>query len=321
MKPDGITSARGCCTNTSFLNNQKRNISISESSSCSLSNTNSCKEQMSKLLKLLCSTELAELIDFEKFAFLSSNYLIGTKLVLLKSGSGQKDNLSGLYAKFKRVTQQDCGLIEIDGEAAYNFPIPYSLEQLSGQIYDFLQTIIEIIGEREGTAGTIATILEEFLNVFNPMDFNQEILQAIYDFILHYFTTLPRASRASLCNLDAIAFEVKKTNTSIFNRISGDKISRANYKKAKNIFKELLANPCSYNIDTMTVADNSDSCSRCILNELSGANCPHTATLTAGMLIIQDCAILGQLGNVLVCANDNEQRFYFICVDKIEFLD
>lgn len=321
MKSDGITGARGCCTNANFSNSQKRNISLSESSSCSLSNTNSCKEQMSELLKLLCSTELAELIDFEKFAFLSSNYLVGTKLVLLKAGSDQKDNLSDLYGKFKRVTQQDCGLIEIDGEAAYNFPIPYSLEQLSGQIYDFLQPIIEIIGDRGGTAGTIAAILEEFLNVFNPMDFNQEILQAIYDFILHYFTPLPHVSRASLCNLDAIAFEIKKTSASLFNRISGDKISRSNYKKAKNIFKELLTNPRSYNIDTMTISNNSNSCSRCILNELSGANCPHTATLTAGMLILQDCTILGQLGNVLVCANDDEQRFYLICVDKIEFLD
>lgn len=53
---------------------------------------------------------------------------------------------------------------------------------------------------------------------------------------------------------------------------------------------------------------------------LVSASAVRASTLTAGPLIVQNSAILGKIGNVLVMANATDNRFYFICADKVDFM-
>ena len=57
-----------------------------------------------------------------------------------------------------------------------------------------------------------------------------------------------------------------------------------------------------------------------MLDSLSGSSLNKQATLTAGLLALQDVSVLGSVGNVLVLANESARRFYFVCTDKVEFL-
>lgn len=57
-----------------------------------------------------------------------------------------------------------------------------------------------------------------------------------------------------------------------------------------------------------------------IVEALTSAAAVRASTLTVGPLIVQNSAILGQVGDVIVMANATDDRFYFICADKVEFM-
>ena len=57
-----------------------------------------------------------------------------------------------------------------------------------------------------------------------------------------------------------------------------------------------------------------------MIDVLTSAAAVRTSTVVAGPLIIANSAILGQLGDVLVMANSTDNRFYFVCANKIDFI-
>lgn len=319
-------------TENNFLNsfaNSKTNEEVSQMPlSCgfqipqiSMRQNCCCKKSMIEALKLLCDTELSELIDFEKFAFLTNTFIVGAKLVIAKLGTEDKDNLSNLDGEFKRFSPGNCDLIDIEGTAYYNLPLIVSITDLAEQMSMLIQQIIDIIGTNEGILGTAADLLKEVLKIFDPVDFSEELLQSILDFLLKFFTTIPKAETASICNLDAIAFEAKYAVSSA----SGDKTSldimECNYKRAKEIFICKLDKRCSSCGECKCNCDCDDCCCvNGVMEELFSSNLSKKATITAGNLTLRDVSVLGTKGNVLVFANDKKKRFYFVCADAIQFL-
>lgn len=284
-----------------------------------------CKKSMIEALKLLCNTELSDMIDFEKFAFISNTFIVGARLVLLKIGSDEKDNLSNLDGSFKRFSACNCDLIEIGGTAAYNVPLPVSITDLTEQIIQLIKNIVDIIGDQGGILGTIVQVLNELTKLFSPGDFGEKILQAIIDFIVDYFTTLPVVDTASLCNLDAVAFQVKYVDLNSTVDETREEATEKNYRKAKAILTSKLEKTC-FNNNTMPNCNNKCDCDDCcckdsILNELFNSNLSHKATLTAGNLTLREATVLGVKGDVLVIANDKKRRFYFVCSEAVEFLE
>lgn len=168
-----------------------------------------CKKSMIEALKLLCNTELANLVDFEKFAFLTNSFIVGARLVLLKIGSDEKDNLSNLDGKFKRFSPCNCDLIDIEGTAAYDVPLPVSVTDLAEQLTEFIKLILDLLGQQDGIIGTLVDILKAILSLIEAESFSEEILQAILDFLIKFFTTVPMVDKASLCSIDSIAFQIK----------------------------------------------------------------------------------------------------------------
>ena len=57
-----------------------------------------------------------------------------------------------------------------------------------------------------------------------------------------------------------------------------------------------------------------------MIDALTSAAAVRTSTVAAGPLVVENSAILGQLGDVLVMANSTDSRFYFICANKIDYM-
>lgn len=277
-----------------------------------------CKKSMIEALKLLCNTELADIIDFQKFAFLTDNFIVGAKLVLLKLGTSEKDNLSNLDGEFKRFSPCNCDLIEIGGQVSYDVPLPVSLTDLAEQLVQLIQNIIDILGEK-GIVGSLIDILKEFLKIFDPAGLSEEILQSILDFILEYFTTIPYVDKASLCNLNVVAFQTRYVSNQEADDTTRDKATEANFQRAKEIFQCNLDTECNSNTCSCKCDCDDCCCNENVIRELLGSNCSRRVTLTAGNLTLREVMVLGRTGNVLVLANDKKRRFYFVCADSIQF--
>lgn len=104
-------------------------------------------------------------------------------------------------------------------------------------------------------------------------------------------------TQAALCRLTAIAFGAAGETTA----------AAANFQSASQIFTQLLQ------------SRRPQAC--CSLGEaLTNAAAVRASTAAAGPLIVENGVILGQLGNVLVMANSTDNRFYFLCAGRIDFI-
>ena len=92
-----------------------------------------CKASMVETLRLLCNTELANLVNFDAFFFLTDTLAVGGPLI---TPTTEADNIAALDASFQRFSPCNCDLIDVGGTAYYAAPgssttILESVEQLS----------------------------------------------------------------------------------------------------------------------------------------------------------------------------------------------
>ena len=78
-----------------------------------------CKPSMVEALRLLCSTELANLVDFDAFFFLTDSLAVGGPLTIPASAP---DNIGALTASFRRFSPCNCDLIDVNGTAYFTTP-------------------------------------------------------------------------------------------------------------------------------------------------------------------------------------------------------
>lgn len=72
-----------------------------------------CKASMRQALRLLCSNCISDLLDFDGFAFITDDLVVGTQTVPMCPDA--KDNLSNLEGTFRRFSPCNCDLIDIEG--------------------------------------------------------------------------------------------------------------------------------------------------------------------------------------------------------------
>ena len=101
-------------------------------------------------------------------------------------------------------------------------------------------------------------------------------------------------TQVALCQLDAIAFTVISTAENGFQTVS-------------QTLSQLLE-------------PRKTSCCSTVAGSLLDAAAARTATVTAGPLTVYNSVVLGTLGDVLVLANSSDERFYFVCAEKIGFI-
>ena len=104
-------------------------------------------------------------------------------------------------------------------------------------------------------------------------------------------------TQVALCRLDAIAFGAADT-------IDG---AAANFQTISQFLGQRLR------------PQRPQECTS-VAEALVSASAVRASTLTAGPLVVQNSAILGRIGDVLVMANSTDNRFYFICADKVDFM-
>ena len=107
----------------------------------------------------------------------------------------------------------------------------------------------------------------------------------------------PTVSQVALCRLRAVAFEAAA--------VDGD--AAANFQTVSQTLGQLLR------------PKKPQECTN-LADALTSAAAVRASTVTAGPLVVSNAVILGQLGEILVMANSTDNRFYFICTDKIEFM-
>ena len=78
-----------------------------------------CKASMVEALRLLCNTELAEVVDFDAFFFLTDFLAVGGNLSVPATGP---DNIAGLAASFQRFSPCNCDLLDVNGTAYFAVP-------------------------------------------------------------------------------------------------------------------------------------------------------------------------------------------------------
>lgn len=284
-----------------------------------------CKKSMEASLKLLCNEELAELIDFKKFAFLTDDFIVGSTLTLLKKESCLEDNLSDLNAVFERFSPCNCDMIDIEGAASYNIPLPGDAKELEGQIKMLIKKLLEVLGSQGCTTGMTVETLNEFLKISKPCDLGEKLLKVIIEFLMKLIVALPKVEEISLCAIKAVAFQVKKEKADSCKEY-GDKKDGDNYQKAKCILQELLDKKCKEKDKNKKCGcDCHCDCDECcctkgVLKEVANANFCGKITLTAGDLVLKEVTVLGTKGDTIVLANDKKKRFYFVCANAVELL-
>lgn len=86
-----------------------------------------CKASMREALKLLCSNQISDLLDFDGFAFVTDDLLVGTQPAAM--GATAKDNLTTPTGTFRRFSPCNCDLIDISGTAYGPFGALVDVEQ------------------------------------------------------------------------------------------------------------------------------------------------------------------------------------------------
>ena len=104
-------------------------------------------------------------------------------------------------------------------------------------------------------------------------------------------------TQAALCRLNAVAFDALA--------VDGD--AAANFQTISQTLSQLLRPHKPMECDS-------------VIDALTGAAAVRTSTVAVGPLVVENSAILGQIGSILVMANSTDNRFYFICADKIDFI-
>ncbi|MBQ1264461.1 MAG: hypothetical protein IIY04_03485 [Oscillospiraceae bacterium] len=273
-----------------------------------------CRDAFATALRLLCSGDLLPLVDFNRFAFLADNYLIGTYRTCPCSETAPFDNLADtLTGSFNRFTPCSCDLIDVSG-TVYDPALQVDP--------DVLPTLFLTLSENlDGVAGVedVITALQAFASRLDSTsaDFRPELQAAFLPLLGGCSCPQADISEVSLCALDAIAFDAAG---------STDAAQEANYQALKQLLSQILNPKCPPPCPPCTPPQPQPCAVPCgcenngILQSFDRCGFARTISLTAGNLLLVGATLLGAIGDVLILSNDGENRFYFVCAEQVQFI-
>lgn len=277
--------------------------------------TCACRDSLAAALQLLCSSDLPALIDFNRFAFLTGNYQIGTYLTCPCGQTGTYDNLADtLSGTFNRFTPCSCELIDVSG-TVYD-AVPYYRPQTVANLFTVMSQNLDGVEQAQGTINALAA----FAARIDPdnTEYRPELLDAFLPLLGACSCPNVNISEVSLCALDAIAFEAAGVTA---------EQQAASYQTAKQILLQLLRPKCPPPCHPCQPPKPKPCKVPCgcqnngILSSMDRCGMAHTVSLTAGKLLLVGATLLGTIGNALILSNDSDNRFYFVCAEQVEFLN
>ena len=276
-------------------------------------NNCACRDSLATALRLLCSGDLAGLVDFNRFAFIGKNFLIGTYRTCPCGETGVYDNLADtLTGSFNRFTPCSCDLIDISGTVYGDTPLANP---------DLVSTLFTTLSENlDGTTGTegVVTALAALADRLNPTsaNFRADLQAAFLPLLGGCACPQVTVDEVSLCALGAIAFDAAGSGT----------VQEANYQALKQILLQILRPKCPPPCPPCTPPKPQPCRVPCgckntgILASLDRCGMVQALSLTAGPLLLKDVTLLGAIGSALILANDSARRIYYVCAEDVEFL-
>ena len=242
-----------------------------------------CKQSFRAALSLLCDQQISSLLNFDAAAFITSTYTAGAALTCGKPYAGDAAQTGSGEA----------------GTMGKPIPAPPCCPS--------------------NASDNLGTLRGGFRR-FSPcscdlLDIDAELYPAGGKGCS--FT----ASQVSLCELDAVAIQSAKACPE--GELSSHEVTARNFRCLRQQLAQRLnpcGAPCGQNQCSCACDDRDCCCAAGLLATLAQTNLSRRVSLVAGLLVLNDVTLLGTVGNVLVLANDNDNRLYFVCVNSVQFI-
>ena len=254
-----------------------------------------CKQSFRAALGLLCDERISSLLDFDTAAFITNTYTAGTTVTGGKpyTGDAAGDTAGDAGAPAGGNSGNDAGTTGRPKPPTPSCPCGASdnLGALRGSFRRFSPCscdLIDIDAELYTPGGKGCS-----------------------------FT----ATQVSLCELDAVV--IQAADACPEGELSADEVTARNFRCLRTLLAQRLnpcGDPCGQNWCSCACDGRDCCCAAGLLSTLAQNNLSRRVSLASGLLILQSVQLLGTVGNVLVLANDCDNRLYFVCVNSVQFI-
>lgn len=247
-----------------------------------------CKQSFRAALSLLCDQQISNLLDFDAAAFITNTYTAGTTLTGGKPSAWDAAGNPG--------AQTDTGDAGTTGK-----PNPPTKPCPGGQ---------------SDNLGTLSGSFRRFAPCScDLLDIDAELYTVCGKGCS--FT----ATQVSLCELDAVAIQAAKGCPE--GELSSGEVTARNFRCLRQRLAQRLnpcGDPCGQSCCSCACDGRDCCCAAGLLATLAQNNLSRRVSLAAGLLLLRNVQLLGTVGNVLVLANDCDNRLYFVCVNSVQFI-
>ncbi len=129
------------------------------------------------------------------------------------------------------------------------------------------------------------------------------------------------ASQMSLCALDALVIQAAAPVAE--GELTPAQVAARNFRIIQSILGQYSTQgSCAAAPACGCGCSGGDGCccSGGVLSALSQGNLSRQVSLVAGPLTVSGATLLGSVGNVLILANPEDDRIYFICANSVQFI-
>ena len=129
------------------------------------------------------------------------------------------------------------------------------------------------------------------------------------------------AAQINLCELDAVAIQAAAACPE--GDLTAQEVTARNFRCVRSLLAQRLnpvGSPCGAAYCSCACDGRDCCCAAGLLSTLAQNNLSRRVTLAAGLLVVRGVQLLGTVGNVLVLANEADDRLYFVCVNSVQFI-
>ena len=127
------------------------------------------------------------------------------------------------------------------------------------------------------------------------------------------------ATQINLCELVAVTIQLAATVAE--GDLTPEQVAARNLRLVRRALARCLTGcaPCGSTPCCCPTGEDC-CCAAGLLNALADNNVSRQVSLAAGPLLLSGVTLVGSMGDVLVLVNETDQRFYFVCVNHVQFL-
>ncbi len=129
------------------------------------------------------------------------------------------------------------------------------------------------------------------------------------------------AAQVNLCELDAVVIQGAAATAE--GDLTAEEVAARHFRCVRSLLAQRLSpigSPCGQTACSCACDGRDCCCAAGLLSTLAQNNLSRRVSLTAGLLVLHNVQLLGTVGNVLVLANEANNRLYFVCVNSVQFI-